>query len=162
MVVPSQAQELSYGHVVNNGRVNPGSAGAPGVLTVVGNYTQTQYATLMIQIAGTSSGDFSVLNVLGDANLNGSLDPVLLNGFVPSLGDSFTFLNYAFLTGEFSHIKHRIFNNGTLQWSVIYEANHAILTVEQHVPDQGSTFLLLTFSLLGLVVCRRQLSRRQA
>ena len=28
-------------------------------------------------------GDFSVLNVLGNANLNGFLEPVLLNGFVP-------------------------------------------------------------------------------
>jgi hypothetical protein len=110
----------------------------------------------MIQIAGTNPGDFSVLNVLGSANLNGFLDPVLLNGFVPTLGDYFTFLNYASLTGEFAHIKHRVFGDG-LQWSVIYEDNHAILTVEQFVPDQGSTFLLLTLGLLGLVTYRRQL-----
>ena len=98
----------------------------------------------------------------GNANLNGFLDPVLLNGFVPTIGDSFTFLNYASLTGEFSHIKHRIFDNGMLQWSVIYEDNNAILTVAQHTPDQGSTFLLLTLGLLGLVTCRRQLLRRQS
>jgi hypothetical protein len=89
----------------------------------------------MIQIAGTSPDQFSVLNVLGNTNINGFLDPVLLNGFVPSIGDSFTFLNYASLSGEFSGIKHRVSDNGTLQWSIIYEANHAILTVEQHVPD---------------------------
>jgi autotransporter-associated beta strand protein len=151
------------GNVVNTdfGTVRPGGAlGAPGVLTVTGNYTQTQFATLMIQIAGVSAGEFSVLNVLGNANLNGFLDPVLLNGFVPTLGDSFVFLNYASLTGEFSHIKHRIFNDGMLQWSVIYEANHAILTVEQHVPDHGSTFLLLSLGLLGLVTYRRQLTRK--
>jgi autotransporter-associated beta strand protein len=148
------------GNVTNNdfGTVRPGGVlGAPGVLTVVGNYTQTQYATLMIQIAGTTAGDFSVLNVLGSANLSGYLDPVLLNGFVPTIGQTFTFLDYASLTGEFSHIKHRVFDNGLLQWSVIYEANHAILTVEQHTPDQGSTLLLLTVGLLGLVTYRRQL-----
>src|SRR6267143_1968278 len=55
------------GNVTNNGRVSPGSAGAPGMLTVVG---KAQYATLMIQIAGMSSDQFSVLNVLGNANLN--------------------------------------------------------------------------------------------
>jgi hypothetical protein len=115
----------------------------------------------MIQMAGTSAGEFSVLNVLGNANLNGFLDPVLLNGFVPTLGDSFIFLNYASLTGEFSHIRHRFFGDG-LQWSVIYEANHAILTVEQHVPDQGSTFLLLALGLLGLVMYRRKLLREQS
>jgi hypothetical protein len=113
----------------------------------------------MIQIAGMSAGQFSVLNVLGNANLNGLLDPVLLSGFVPTIGDSFTFLNYASSTGEFSRINHPIFDNGLLQWSVIYEANHAILTVEQHVPDQGSTFLLLTLGLLGLVTYRRELLR---
>jgi hypothetical protein len=81
------------GNVTNNGRISPGSAGAPGVLTVVHNYTQAQYATLMIQIAGMNAGQFSVLDVLGTANLSGQLDPVLLNGFVPTIGDSFTFLN---------------------------------------------------------------------
>jgi hypothetical protein len=115
----------------------------------------------MIQIAGMSTGDFSVLNVLGNANLNGFLDPVLLSGFVPTIGDSFVFLNYASLTGEFSAIRNRVFDNGMLQWSVIYEANHAILTVEQHVPDPGSTFLLLTLGLFGLVTFRRQLLRGQ-
>jgi autotransporter-associated beta strand protein len=153
------------GNVMNNdsGIVRPGgSLGAPGVLTVVHNYTQAQYATLMIQIAGMNTGEFSVLNVLGNANLNGYLDPVLLNGFVPAIGETFTFLNYASFSGEFSHIKHRVFDNGMLQWSVIYDSNHAILTVEQHVPDQGSTFLLLTLGLLGLVTFRRQLGCKQA
>ena len=145
------------GNVMNNGKVSPGDS--PGMLTVVHNYTQTEFATLMIQIAGMSPDQFSVLDVLGNANLNGWIDPTLLNGFVPTLGDSFVFLNYTSLNGEFSSIKHRVFDNGMLQWSVIYEANHAILTVEQHVPDQGSTFLLLTLGLLGLVTYRRQLLR---
>jgi autotransporter-associated beta strand protein len=143
------------GNLANNGRVSPGSASAPGVLTVTGNYTQAQYAALMIQIAGTNTGDFSVLNVLGNANLNGLLDPVLLNGFVPTIGDSYIFLNYASLTGAFSHIQHQVFDNGMLEWSVTYELNHAILTVEQHTPDQGSTFLLLTLGLLGLATYQR-------
>jgi autotransporter-associated beta strand protein len=150
------------GNVTNNGKVSPGGTGAPGMLTVVGNYTQAQYATLMIQIAGASAGDLSVLNVLGNANLNGFLDPVLLNGFVPSIGDSFTFLTYESFTGEFSRILHQVFNDGTLQWSVIYQNNNAILTVGPNtIPDQGSTLLLLTLSLLGLVTYRRQLLRGQ-
>ncbi len=153
------------GNVMNTdfGTVRPGGAlGAPGVLTVVGNYTQTQYATLMIQIAGTTAGDFSVLNVLGNANLNGYLDPVLLNGFVPTIGDSFVFLDYASLTGAFSQIQNQVFNHGTEQWSVIYQNNDAILTVGPNtIPDQGSTFLLLTLGLLGLVTYRRQLSAAQ-
>jgi hypothetical protein len=155
-----------YGNVTNTntGIVRPGGAlGAPGVLTLVHNYTQTQYANLMIQIAGTSANDFSVLNVLGNASLNGYLDPVLLNGFVPTVGDSFVFLNYASFTGAFSHIRHEIFGNGMLQWAVTYENTRAILTVESRaiVPDQGSTFLLLTLGFLGLVAYRRQLLHRR-
>jgi autotransporter-associated beta strand protein len=149
---------MIHGNVTNNdfGTVRPGGAlGAPGVLTVVHNYTQTQYATLMIQIA--NAGQFSVLNVLGNANLNGYLDPVLLSGFIPPIGESFTFLNYASLTGGFSHIRHQVFNNGTERWSVIYQNNSAILTVVPNtIPDQGSTFLLLTLGLLGLVTYRQK------
>jgi energy-converting hydrogenase Eha subunit E len=151
-----------YGNVTNNnaGRVSPGDA--PGVLTVVHNYTQTQYATLMIQIAGANAGQFSVLNVLGNANLNGYLDPVLLNGFVPTIGQSFIFLNYASLTGGFSRIQNQVFNNGTEQWSVIYQNNDAILTVGPNtIPDHGSTLLLLTLGLLSLVAYRRQLLAAQ-
>ena len=134
------------------------------MLTVVHNYTQAQYATLMIELAGANTGDFSVLNVLGTANLNGFLNPVLLNAFVPAVGDSFTFLNYASFTGEFSRILSQVFNHGTEQWSVIYQNNNAILTVESHtpgVPDQGSTLLLLTLGLLGLVMHRGHLMQKQ-
>jgi len=91
------------GNVTNSGGVSPGALGAPGMLTVVHNYMQAQYATLMIQIAGASPDQFSVLNVLGTANLNGFLDPVLLNGFVPTIGETFTFLNYASFTVDISH-----------------------------------------------------------
>jgi autotransporter-associated beta strand protein len=149
---------MIHGNVTNNdfGTVRPGGAlGAPGALTVVQNYTQTQYATLMIQIA--NAGQFSVLNVLGNANLNGNLDPMLLNGFVPDIGESFSFLNYASFTGFFSHIENQVFNHGTEQWSVIYQNNSAILTVVPNtIPDQGSTFLLLTLGLLGLVTYRQK------
>jgi len=140
------------------GTVSPGEAlGVPGVLTVVHNYTQAQYAALMIQIAGTSAGQFSVLDVMGNANLNGNLAPVLLNGFVPTIGDSFIFLNYASFTGEFSRIQHEVFNNGTERWVVTYEPTYAVLTATKNVPDQGSTLLLLTLGLLGLAAYRRQL-----
>jgi hypothetical protein len=146
----------------HSGMVSSGAPGVPGVLTVVHNYTQEQYTSLMIQIAGANAGQFSVLDVLGAANLNGNLDPVLLNGFVPAIGDSFIFLNYASFTGAFSHIQNQVFNHRTEQWSVIYQNTYAILTVEPHtpaIPDQGSTFLLLTLGLLGLVTYRQQLLR---
>ncbi len=149
------------GNVTNNGRVSPGEGpGVPGVLTVVHNYTQAQYATLMIQIAGMSAGQFSVLDVLGTANLSGRLDPVLLNGFVPTVGESFTFLEYGAVTGTL-FIFDRNIDNEPEHWVVSYEATNAILTVAPGnvpVPDQGSTFLLLMLSLIGLVTYRHSLT----
>jgi hypothetical protein len=75
----------------------------------------------------------------------------------PPIGDSFIFLNYASLTGGFSRIQNEVFNNGAERWVVNYEATYAVLTATKNVPDQGSTFLLLTLGLLGLVMYRRQL-----
>src|SRR4029077_4650382 len=111
------------GNVTNDGRVSPGSAGAPGMLTVVGNYSQAQYATLMIQIAGANAGEFSVLNVLGTANLSGQLDPVLLNGFVPTIGESFTFLTYGSVNGTLFMFNRNI-DNLPEHWEVSYFPTH--------------------------------------
>jgi hypothetical protein len=88
-----------FGNVTSNGRVSPGDG--PGTLTVNNSYTQGSSGRLLIDIAGPNTGQFSVLNVLGNANLNGALDPVLLNGFIPVVGESFTFMNYAGLPERF-------------------------------------------------------------
>jgi autotransporter-associated beta strand protein len=145
------------GDVTNHfhGTVSPGDA--PGMLTVNGNYTQTRDGTLLIDIAGANAGQFSVLNVLGTANLGGVLDPVLQNGFIPTIGESFVFLDYTALTGAFFGIQEPTFDNGMEHWSVAYRPTYAVLTVESGeggpgvtVPDQGSTLLLLTLSLLGV------------
>jgi autotransporter-associated beta strand protein len=151
------------GSVTNGGKVSPGSAGVPGMLTVTGNYTQAQFATLMIQIAGANAGEFGVLNVLGTANLSGQLDPILLDGFLPTIGESFTFLTYESVNGTLIMLNRNI-DNLPEHWEVSYFPTFAILTVAPgnvSVPDQGSTFLLLTLGLLGLVMYRRQLLRGQ-
>jgi autotransporter-associated beta strand protein len=118
-------------NVTNNaGEVSPGDAlGVPGVLTVRDNYAQTPSATLAIQIAGPDAGQASVLDVGGNANLNGSLDPVFLNGFVPEIGQSFTFMNYASFTGSFSHIRNPVFDHGRKRWLLTYNPTSAVLSV---------------------------------
>jgi len=118
-----------YGNIANNGTVSPGDA--VGTLTVNGNYTQTARSSLLINIAGANAGEFSVLDVSGIASLNGGsvlLDPVLLNGFIPRVGQSFAFLNYASLAGAFS-IRHPNIPHGIGHWEVIYQGTAAILTV---------------------------------
>ena len=151
-----------HGSVMNNGTVSPGFA--PGTLTV-NSYTQTGFGKLLINIAGPNTGQFSVLNDLGAANLNGMLDPVLLNGFIPTVGESFTFMNYGSLLGAFSTIQNLNFDNNMEHWAVTYQPTFAVLTVKAgsvHVPDQASTFLLLTLGLFGLLMCRCSLLRKPA
>jgi len=116
--------------------------------------------TLLIDIAGTSADQFSVLNVLGTANLSGLLDPVLLHGFIPSIGDEFTFLEYGSLTGTFRIKNGVIFDNGMERWVVTYQATEAVLTATKNVPDQGSTLLLLTLCLVSLGSSRHLLRGR--
>ena len=134
----------------NGGTVSPGES--PGMLTIAGNYSQPA-GTLLIDIAGSNSGQFSVLNVLGTAHLGGILDPVLLNGFIPTIGESFVFLDSATVSGAFSRIQNQTFDNGMEHWSVTYRPTDAVLTAKAGpapLPDQTSTLLLLTLSLLGL------------
>jgi autotransporter-associated beta strand protein len=125
------------GNVTNNhgGKVSPGDVlGVPGVLTVEDNYTQTPSAALLIQIEGADAGQVSVLDVRGNANLNGFLDPVLLNGFVPAIGQSFSFLNYASFTGFFSHIQNAVFDNRRKRWLLVYLPTGAYLIAIKNGP----------------------------
>jgi autotransporter-associated beta strand protein len=122
------------GNITNlGGKISPRDAsGVPGVLTVGGNYATfaSQIAgggTVSIQIGGGADGQVSVLNVHGHVNLGGFLEPVLVNGFVPKIGQSFTFLNYASFTGRFG-IRNPVFDHGRKRWSVSYGATSAVLT----------------------------------
>jgi autotransporter-associated beta strand protein len=132
-----------YGNVTNySGEVSPGDPlGVPGVLTVSGNYMQTPSATLTVQIGGTDPDQVSVLNVLGNANLKGALDPELVNGFVPAIGQSFSILGYASVTGLFSHIRNKVFDNGRKRWSLVYQPTGAALVVESNGRVKASAAL---------------------
>jgi autotransporter-associated beta strand protein len=142
---------IIHGDVTNRGILSPGNP--VGTLTV-DNFTRN-YRELMIQIA--NNNEFGVLNVLGTANLSGRLDAVLLNGFVPELGDSFTFLTAGSLNGTLFMFNRNI-DNLALHWDISYFPTFAVLTVAAGnvpVPDYGSTLLLLVVSLFGLLMCRR-------
>jgi autotransporter-associated beta strand protein len=126
------------GNITNRGgKISPGGAiGVPGVLTVGGNYTtwasRIPGGTLSIQIGGGNVGQVSVLDVEGNANLGGFLDPVLVNGFLPEIGQSFTFLNYASFTGFF-RIRKPVFAHGRKRWSVVYSPTRAALIAVENL-----------------------------
>lgn len=81
-----------FGHVTNGGETTPGFS--PGQITVTGNYDQTATGALTIELGGrTPVSEYDQLNVTGTVTLGGQLDVSLVNGFLPSGGDSFTVVN---------------------------------------------------------------------
>ena len=90
------------GDVLNEGgNVAPGHS--PGAITINGNYTQTSNGTLNMEIAGTSAGtQYDQLIINGTANLAGTLNLTMLNGFVPKAGNNFQLLTYYSAVGSWA------------------------------------------------------------
>ena len=82
------------GDVFNGGSISPLAQGDPtGILTLDGDYEQLVEGTLVIELAGLVPGaQYDRLVVTGAAELAGTLDLRLLDGFVPTIGDQFTIL----------------------------------------------------------------------
>jgi hypothetical protein len=91
---------------------------------------------VMIQIAGTNVGEFNFLNVIGTANLSGQLSPILLNGFVPTIGHR-TFLQYSAVNGTLLYLTATSTTCLSIGRSTIFRRSPAL-------PWQRETFLLLT------------------
>ncbi len=74
------------------GVLAPGSS--PGTATIQGDYDQQAGGTLEIEVGGLTPGSqHDQLTVTGFATMLGTLDVSLVNGFTPSLGQSFGFLS---------------------------------------------------------------------
>jgi hypothetical protein len=89
---------------VNGATVSPGNS--PGILSATANYSQSAGGHLPIQIGGTTVGtQYDRLAVTGNAGLNGTLALSTINGFTPSVGQTFTILSYTGTrTGTFSTV----------------------------------------------------------
>jgi uncharacterized repeat protein (TIGR01451 family) len=86
---------------VNNsgGNVSPGSS--PGTIAITGNYTQGSAGSMLIELAGTSAGQFDRINVTGTVTLAGTLNVTLLS-FTPANGNTWAPLTFASRTGDFT------------------------------------------------------------
>ena len=83
-----------------NGTIAPGDVGAAGLTTILGNYSSSNSATLAIDIGGTNyptaftngAGYYDSVAVTTNAVVGGSLNVILINGFVPTSGQTFMVL----------------------------------------------------------------------
>ncbi len=86
LVVPTIVGNLNQ----SGGTYSPGNG--PAIGSISGNYTKTAGA-LEIDISGDQTGQFSQVNVGGNATLNSTLTLDFLGGFVPAQYDQFRILN---------------------------------------------------------------------
>ena len=154
------------GNLFNSGDFAP--ANSPGVLHVTGDFTQTEFGLLNIEIGGLLSGDeYDVLNIDGIANLGGTLDVDLYDLgsglFSPSLGDTFDFLTAETIIGDFDLLTLMALGNG-LDWQLDYLYDEIGTTdiarlsvVEASVVPVPAAVWLFGSGLLGLIgVARRK------
>ncbi|TVQ58036.1 MAG: hypothetical protein EA377_00405, partial [Phycisphaerales bacterium] len=86
--------------VMNTGEVAPGTSA--GVLFIDGTYEQSETGVLSVFLAGFEPGvEFSVLDVLEEATLDGTVFVEVDEAFLPEFGDVFEILVAEAIVGEF-------------------------------------------------------------
>lgn len=81
------------GDILNSGTIQPGSLTGPGILTA-GDVDQTTTGTLAILLAGTTPGTGSSKLIADTVVLNGTVSVSLVDGYVPTGGESFDILDW--------------------------------------------------------------------
>ncbi|WP_171471971.1 autotransporter-associated beta strand repeat-containing protein [Frigoriglobus tundricola] len=111
------------------GTVNPGTGGGTiGTFTTTGGYQVGTGGTTHIDIGGTTAGtgyDQVVNTTSGSVDITGSaIDPTLVGGFVPAVGDVFTVIdkqNSGAVTGTFLNLAEgATFKSGVVTYQVSY------------------------------------------
>src|SRR5205085_8584008 len=113
---------------VNNagGTLSPGLS--PGTINITGNYTQGSTATMAIELAGATAGQFDVVNVTGGVTLDGTFSVALINGYVPTNGTSWTPFTFATRIGDFASKPPVTFANGHGSIIETYTPTSLVLT----------------------------------
>jgi hypothetical protein len=133
-----------FGNVAMGGTIMPGAPGAPGTLTIFGNYEQIGNGSLEELMSPLSR---SLLKVNGSVALdsNSYLDIILLNGYDP-LGQKIDIMDYSSLAGQFSN-GSSFWEDGYL-WDVTY-GQHEVDVTAVKTPEPGS-LLQLSIGLAAL------------
>ena len=116
------------GHVFLEGDTRPGFS--PGTMAFGGDVSLGPLSTLDIELAGTAPGtQYDRITVADSASIDGTLNVSLLNGFRPSIGQSFQiFTASGGITGTFAHESLPALAGGA-SWSVIAAPQSITLSV---------------------------------
>lgn len=79
--------------LINRGLIQPGTDGAPGTLSLNGNFEQVAGGRLAVRLGGAGAGQFDRLDVSGTIKLGGALTASLSGAYTPASGDVLPFLS---------------------------------------------------------------------
>jgi len=137
-IASASTMSIQGGTIDGNGTLtanvnNSGGAAAPGLspglINEAGAYAQGASGAFHVEIGGLTAGtQYDRYAISGTATLNGSLNISLINGYVPSLGDSFTIMTFASHSGDFSSMTGQSIGNGTMFQRTVSPTN-VVLTV---------------------------------
>lgn len=138
------------GNVAFLGSYNPGNS--PASISFAGDVSFGDFALLTMELGGLSAGiEYDQLIVEGSLQLGGSLVISLINGFSPTLNDSFVLFEASSITNSFTTIILPELNSG-LYWDTTNLSSLGVIAV---VPE-ASTLSMLGLGLAGLLLLRRK------
>jgi outer membrane autotransporter protein len=101
-------------------------------MNVGGNYTQGAAGTLELRLGGNTLTNYDQLNVNGAANINGTLQLVSFNGYVPQHNDQQILLvANGGVAGTFSSVSNEIGHSALLNPQLFYDPNDITLKWQQ-------------------------------
>ncbi|MDI1247310.1 MAG: PEP-CTERM sorting domain-containing protein [Lacunisphaera sp.] len=143
------------GSLISAGTLSPGNS--PGLLTVTGNLTLQGTSQLYMELGGLVEGvSYDSIDVSGIMALNGALNVVLVNGFVPATGATFNLFDASSFTGTFGSMSLPTLTNG-LSWnsSALYTSG-IIIVSGAAIPEPSTYAALAGLGALGLALWRRR------
>ncbi len=122
----SDTLDFTSASVSFDGDVNPGTS--PGILVVSGGFNPSSSTTVNIEIGGTTVGsEYDRFVVPGTANLDGTLNISLINGYSPPAGETFTVFTAGTRNGQFATVNVPS-SGGSDVFDVTYSGDDIILT----------------------------------
>ncbi len=118
---------LAGAPLTNQGTIAPGTS--PGILAISGNTPFSPSGVLNVEIGGLTAGtQYDRLAVSNSADLDGTLNISLLNGYEPAINDSFLVLTYGSRVDTFTTVTGQDIGNGKYLYTK-YRPNHLALRV---------------------------------